>query len=481
MKNFSTLQIAFFVVAMVSTTLFAQDGEALFKAKCNTCHLVDKASTGPILKGVKQKWSDAGETEMLYDWVKNSTGLIAGGKSKMANEIKGFSPMEMPAQTVTNEEIDAILGYVDTYVTPVAAPTTTDGSNVIDTPKIELKPNYEENLTTFKWLMVTIAALLITIIVLSNSIIHLVKSDFFKTKLIEKEQEKTSSNNSMLKFLVVILTTGALFISSNSMALTFNGPGEAEGDAPWLLVENSDIYLLIAINLLLVGIVLYLKSLFNKLLRMVYKQKIVEKKVETIGLNKLNKVLTDVVPIEEEHKILMDHEYDGIRELDNNLPPWWVWGFFMTIVFAIIYLFNYHVLGTGDLQYAAYDKEMKKADIEVKAYLSKMAMNVDETNATLMTDASDLSKGKALFETNCVTCHNPKGEGNIGPNLTDKNWIYGYDIKDVFKTIKLGTPNGMPEHNSKFNPIQIQQVASFVLSLPDAKGKEPQGEIVEKP
>ena len=91
-----------------------------------------------------------------------------------------------------------------------------------------------------------------------------------------------------------------------------------------------------------------------------------------------------------------------------------------------------------------------------------------------------IEKGKALFETNCVTCHNPKGEGNIGPNLTDKNWIYGYDIKEVFKTIKTGTPNGMPEHNSKFNPVQIQQVASFVLSLPSAKGKDPQGEIIEK-
>ena len=483
MKKFSTIQIILFVVALVSTTLYAQDGEALFKAKCNTCHLVDKASTGPILKGVKQKWSDAGESEMLYEWVKNSTGLIAGGKSKMANEIKGFSPMEMPAQTVSNEEIDAILGFVDTYVPQAAIPTTTDGVTVTTTQEVDLKPNYKENLTTFNWLMITIAGLLITILVLSNSIINLVKSDFFKNKLIEQAKQKTenNSNNGIITILAVILTIGSLLWSGNSMALSFNGPGEAEGDAPWLLVENGDIYLLIAVNILLIGIVLYLKSMFNRLLNMVHQRKVNEKIKNVKPLKKLNQVLTDVVPIEEEHKILMDHEYDGIRELDNNLPPWWVWGFFLTIVFAFIYLFNYHILGTGDLQYTAYDKEMKKADIEVKAYLSKMAMNVDETNATLMTDASDLSKGKALFETNCVTCHNPKGEGNIGPNLTDKNWIYGYDIKEVFKTIKLGTPNGMPEHNSKFNPIQIQQVASFVLSLPDSKGKEPQGEIIEKP
>jgi cytochrome c oxidase cbb3-type subunit 3 len=176
----------------------------------------------------------------------------------------------------------------------------------------------------------------------------------------------------------------------------------------------------------------------------------------------------------------MHHEYDGIKELDNNLPPWWVWMFFATMIFAVVYLLNYHVFKTGDLQVTAYEKEIKRSEKEVKAYLSKMSMNVDETNATLMTDAADLAKGKAIFETNCVTCHNPKGEGNIGPNLTDKNWIYGYDIKEVFKTIKTGTPNGMPEHNSKFNPVQIQQVASFVISLPSAKGKDPQGEIIEK-
>ena len=482
MKKFSTIQIVLFIVALVSTTLFAQDGEALFKAKCNTCHLVDKASTGPILKGVKQKWTDAGETEMLYEWVKNSTGLIAGGKSKMANEIKGFSPMEMTAQTVSNEEIDAILGFVDTYVPQATMPAITDGATVTTAPEVDLKPNYKENLTTFNWLMITIVGLLITLLVLSNSIINLVKSDFFKNKLIEqaKQKEDNNSNNGIITILAVILTIGSLLWSGNSMALSFNGPGEAEGDAPWLLVENGDIYLLIAVNLFLVGIVLYLKSMFNRLLNMVYQRKVNEKIQKVKPLKKLNQVLTDVVPIEEEHKILMDHEYDGIRELDNNLPPWWVWGFFFTIVFAFCYLFNYHILGTSDLQYTAYDKEMKKADIEVKAYLSKMEMNVDETNATFMKDGANLSKGKALFETNCVTCHNPKGEGNIGPNLTDKNWIYGYDIKEVFKTIKLGTPNGMPEHNSKFNPVQIQQVASFVLSLPDTKGKESQGEFIEK-
>ena len=480
MKKLFKHAIALFSFTILMVNANAQDGQALFKAKCNTCHLLDKASTGPMLKGVKQKWTDAGEGDMLMDWVTNSTALIASGKSKMAGEIKGFSPMDMPGQQVTKEELDAILSFVDNppvVEAPVAGTPAGDAAAVVE---VKTKPNYKENLDTFYILLGTIVALLITIIILSQSILNLVKSDYFKTRLAE-QKNKDGNSSSVTNILAIILLMGAMTWSNSTFALSFSGPGEATEPGPWLLVENSDVYFLVVINILLVGVIFYLKSMFNKLVGLIQTEKEKEEKAKAPkAIKKINQVLTDVVPIEEEHTILMHHEYDGIRELDNNLPPWWVWGFVITIITAVIYLFNYHVFETGDLQYKAYDKEIKKADAEVKAYLSKMAMNVDESNVTLMKDAADLSKGKALFETNCVTCHNPKGEGNIGPNLTDKNWIYGFDIKDVFKTVKNGTPNGMPEHNSKFNPVQIQQVASFVLSLPDAKGKAAQGEILEK-
>jgi cytochrome c oxidase cbb3-type subunit 3 len=232
---------------------------------------------------------------------------------------------------------------------------------------------------------------------------------------------------------------------------------------------------MVVINLILLGVLFYMRRMFKEFLSMVRAEKTAIEEAPA-AIKKINQVLTDAVPIEEEHTILMQHEYDGIRELDNNLPPWWVWGFYATIIFAVVYLFNYHILGTADLQTEEYNKEIAQAKKDVDAYLAKMAMNVDETNATLMTEAKDLSAGKALFETNCVTCHNPKGEGNIGPNLTDNFWIYGPDVKDLFKTVKLGTPNGMPEHASKMNPIQLQQVSSYVLSLPFTKGpKGPEG------
>ena len=468
MKKLFKQAVALFSFTMFIVSANAQDGQALFKARCNTCHLLDKASTGPMLKGVKQKWTDAGEGELLMDWVSNSPGLIASGKSKMAEAIKGFSPMEMPGQQVSKEELDAILTFVDNP--PIEAPAAT-GTTIAAT-EIVYKPNYKENLNTFYWLLVSIVIMLIVIFILSSSIINLVKSDYFTNKLTEK---KNKENGNLFKALILILTFGLMATGNSTLAMST--PEPSLEPQPWILIENADIYFLIAINVVLVLVIIYLQSQFKRLLALVYERKRKEKEVK--ALKKLNQVLTDVVPIEEEHTILMHHEYDGIRELDNNLPPWWVWGFVLTIITGIIYLFYYHVFG-GDLQYQAYEKEMRKADTEVKAYLSKMSMNVDETTATLMKDAADLSKGKALFETNCVTCHNPKGEGNIGPNLTDKNWIYGFDIKDVFKTVKNGTPNGMPEHNSKFNPVQLQQVASFVLSLPDTKGKAVQGEILEK-
>lgn len=464
--NRSLKLILGFTLLFLGSKVNAQ-GEQLFKSKCNTCHMVDKNSTGPNLKGVKQKWAEAGEADLLYKWVENSAGLIASGKSKMANAIKDFSASAMSPQTVTKDEVDAILDYVDTYAPPAPPSDTT----TVGATSVELKPNYADNLDLFYFLLVTLFVELVAIIIMSNSIITLVKSDFFKKKVAEKGKQGGN-------LLGVLLVIGFLLAQNTASALTFTSPGESKEKTLWLLVENSDIYLVVVIDLILLGVIIYLRSLFKQFFRMVVTEK--EKKTEKPALQKINKVLTDAVPIAQEEKIMLHHEYDGIRELDNNLPPWWVWGFVATIVFAVVYLFNYHVLGASDLQIKAYEKDMKKSEREVKAYLAKMAMNVDENTATLLTDASAISAGKALFTSNCVTCHNPNGEGNIGPNLTDKNWIYGFDIKEVFGTIKKGTPNGMPEHNSKLNPVQIQQVASFILQLPEAKGKAAEGTIIEK-
>lgn len=471
MRNFAKNWIYILIVAALGNTsnAVAQEGEQLFKSRCNTCHQIDKNSTGPKLKGVKQKWADAGEGENLYAWISNSTALIASGKSQLAKDISGYSPTAMPAQTVTNAEVDAIFEYIENPPV-VSGPTVTDSTAV--TSEV-VKVDYKYNLTVFNWLLFLTVILVVVIIVLSGSIIVFVKSDYFKQKVAEK------SNTAII---AIILTVGALFSSFNASALTFIRAGEGEKDGPWLLVENMDLYGLLTINIVLLFVVVYLRNLFNQMVAMTKKEAelTTEQPIVAETFTKINAILTDAVPIEEEHKILLDHEYDGIQELDNNLPPWWVWGFVACIIFAFVYLINYHVLGVSDLQIKAYEKEMDQAQKEIDAYLSKMSMNVDETNVTLMTEKSDLATGKTIFDNNCTICHKSKGEGDVGPNLTDKNWVYGYDVKDIFYSVKKGRPAGMPEHASKLNPIQIQQVASYVLSLPSVKGKEPQGDIIEK-
>jgi len=467
MKTFKWLLTAILIGTTINVN--AQDGEQLFKAKCSTCHNLEQNSTGPMLQGVRQKWEDAGELEYLYEWVQNSTELINSGKSAMATSVKDFSPTAMSPQQVSPVEVDAILGYVDGWVKPEEAvsPESPAGKEII------YKPNYASNLNLFYALVTLTIFLLIAIVIMSGTVIRFVKSDYFKKKI-------KDHNNTANIVILLILFTGVT--ATNSFALQFNGPGEAAEGAPWLLIGKIDLYALLTVDLILVGVLFYIRRMFKTFLALTQPKKVQAEVEEGVVLKKVNQILTDVVPIEEEESILMHHEYDGIRELDNNLPPWWVWMFYGTIAFAIIYMLNYHVFKTGDLQIQEYKKEVARGDAEVEAYLKSKAMNVDENNVTLLEDDAALNAGQSLFKVNCVLCHSENGEGitGSGPNLTDKNWIYGYDIKDVFYTVKNGRPGGMPEHNSKMNPVQMQQVASYVLSLPEKDGVEAKGDIIEE-
>lgn len=188
-------------------------------------------------------------------------------------------------------------------------------------------------------------------------------------------------------------------------------------------------------------------------------------------------------PIEEEGEIVLDHNYDGIKELDNNLPPWWVYAFYISIVFAVGYLLKYEVFN-GDNQIDELETELAEARIAIEEYKKTAKDLVDFNTVTLLTDASDLKAGKTIFDTNCVACHMADGGGGIGPNLTDKNWILGGDVKHVFKTISEGgrSGKGMIAWKAQLKPAQIAQVASYVLSLQGttpANPKEPQGDIWE--
>ncbi|WP_431209541.1 cbb3-type cytochrome c oxidase N-terminal domain-containing protein [Puia sp. P3] len=122
-------------------------------------------------------------------------------------------------------------------------------------------------------------------------------------------------------------------------------------------------------------------------------------------------------PIGEEADLDLGHDYDGIRELDNRLPPWWLYGFYCTIIFAGVYLWRYHIGHVAPSSLEEYAIEVRKADAEKQEYLKRSANNVDENTVKLLTGEGDLAAGKTVFETTCFACHGKRGEGAWVPIL----------------------------------------------------------------
>lgn len=191
--------------------------------------------------------------------------------------------------------------------------------------------------------------------------------------------------------------------------------------------------------------------------------------------------MLDSKPLEREQEIVLDHNYDGIRELDNNLPPWWKYLFYITIVFGVAY-FIYYEMFDGPNQIDEYEVEVALAKEEIAEFKKNNKDLIDAESVELMTEASDLAAGKTIYTANCVACHKDNGGGGIGPNLTDDYWILGGGIKNIFQTISEGgrAGKGMIAWKSDLKPNEMAQVSSYVMSLhgtnpPDAK--EAEGEL----
>lgn len=259
------------------------------------------------------------------------------------------------------------------------------------------------------------------------------------------------------------------------------------GDKPAFMEYPAILLFLLLVLIILVAIEAIVGSLENVMMHsldeegkeryLAEKNKVPEFK----WLKNLYKKLTGSKPIEEEGEIILDHNYDGIKELDNSLPPWWLYGFYATIIFGAVYLIRYHVLG-ADNQYTELEKEYAEAERAIEEYKKTAKDLVDFNTVELLTDASDLNKGKQIFETNCVACHMADGGGGIGPNLTDNYWILGGGIKNVFKTVSEGGRDGkgMVAWKTLLKPSEIAQVSSYLLQFQGttpAKPKAPEGEI----
>ncbi|MEP6259955.1 MAG: cbb3-type cytochrome c oxidase N-terminal domain-containing protein [Gillisia sp.] len=204
-----------------------------------------------------------------------------------------------------------------------------------------------------------------------------------------------------------------------------------------------------------------------------------QKRTEKYSLNRWFKRMSYAQP--EERDLELDHNYDGIKELDNKLPPWWLYSFYASIIFAFGYMAYYHIFD-GDSQVTEFEKEMASAQIAVEEYKKNAPDLVDAESVVALTDAADIEKGNSLYQMNCMACHAADGGGGIGPNLTDEYWILGGGIKNIFHTISEGgrAGKGMIAWKSTLSPTEIQQVSSYILTLQGttpASPKDAEGDI----
>lgn len=330
------------------------------------------------------------------------------------------------------------------------------------------------NAEVFFWFLVGTAALEALGIYLTAAAMRtVIASRGFRTKVrnVPEPEETTPAAISEGIPLKALSLTGALLAAGSLQATPL-------AEVHFVDATATDLWVVGLVNVFLLAVFFYMRRMLDQLVNV---DKLAAAEAEEKAPSRLMQLLTDAVPIEEEFRVETDHEYDGIRELDNNLPPWWKWGFAASIVFAVIYLTHYHVTKTGDLQVAAYHHEMEVEQAKVLAYLKEQALNVDEHSVTAMTSDADLSKGKATFTEYCAVCHGDNGEGKVGPNLTDEYWLYGNDIKTIFTTVKYGANRGMKSWQDELNPVQMQEVSSYIRTLvgtAPVNPKDPEGKLM---
>lgn len=253
------------------------------------------------------------------------------------------------------------------------------------------------------------------------------------------------------------------------------------GDKPAFIAYPEVLLFMLVFTILLIAVEAVLAALRRLTEVMMTEEQREAEAEKEVWYRRWYRKLTGSQPVKEEGEILLDHNYDGIRELDNSLPPWWLYGFYLSIVCALVYLVRFHIFeGPGQLE--EYHREVAGAEEAIAKYKETAKDLVDANTVTLLTETSDLEAGEEVFQTNCIACHMADGGGGIGPNLTDTHWILGGSIKNVFHTISEGgrSGKGMIAWKQTLRPQEIQQVASYVLSLQGttpANPKEPEGEV----
>ncbi len=309
-----------------------------------------------------------------------------------------------------------------------------------------------------------VVLLLIPIFILANVFRNLVR---------ERWASKIQVNHSEMRKISVIL-----FLLCTQFVMA--GPSTV---SPFRVFDqfNPSTWLLLIIFFIELGIIIFFTARINSIVRPIkpFSYKAEEQR-------SLWEIINSFRPIKDESKLDTGHEYDGIRELNNVIPPWFNAAFALTVVFAGIYLYRYHYAKTAPLSIQEYKMEMAEAMKFDNERLANQVADVDENTVTMM-GASDIAAGKATFAQLCAPCHKDHGgsnPGGVGPNLTDDYWIHGGALTDVFKSIKYGWPEkGMISWKDQLSANQIAQISSFIKSIKGSNppnAKEPQGDLYKE-
>jgi len=327
-----------------------------------------------------------------------------------------------------------------------------------------------------------LAVVLVILMIILLIIIGVLASILIGAADVKLKKRKKERNNPAIRSSVIIL-----FLLYASAVFAQDAPAETTAVVKTIGgMDKSTFYLMASVIFLELGLILIMLVNIRTLLKAEKESLIVVadpdvQKTKKLILNwweRMNKFR----PVSQEAELDLGHEYDGIRELNNKLPPWWLYGFYLTIIFAGVYLWRFHVSHDGLSSQQEYETSVAKAEIKIQEYLKAKGDAVDENSVTLLISPDDIAKGKAIFQKSCVACHTETGGGNIGPNLTDDFWMHGNDMKSVFKTIRYGI-NAMPQWQNSYSNKEIAQVASFVKSLRGTNPpnpKAPQGVEVKE-
>ena len=318
-----------------------------------------------------------------------------------------------------------------------------------------------------------LALTLIILMILLLIVIGILGNVMIGAADIKLKKRKRESGAAVRVLLVALfIPAGTLFAqdatTANAAAITIGG------------LSASVFYLMATVILLELTVIIVMLLNIRSLIKVEREKSMVTSEADALEAkrtriswwDKFNKLR----PVSQEADLDLGHEYDGIRELNNRLPPWWIYGFYLSIVFAAVYLWRFHVSHDGPSSIQEYETAVARAEIRTKEYIKAKGDAVDENTVTLLTAADDLSEGKAVFIKSCASCHQESGAGNVGPNLTDDYWLHGNDVKSIFRTIRYGI-NAMPQWQNSYSNKQIAQVTSYIKSLqgsnpPNAKAPE---------